>query len=102
MNCPSVQGDATQAVERVTALGYRLFHGHPCRQAHLQRADEHARQPRAGAHGHRVARGALALVVQTQPARSGQDVAGRGLHRHARSRQGVGGSLRPAAHGPPA
>ncbi len=37
MGCPYCQGDATQALERVTALGYRLFHGHPCRRTYNER-----------------------------------------------------------------
>ncbi len=32
MACPSCQGDATQALERRTALGYHLFRCRPCRR----------------------------------------------------------------------
>ncbi len=32
MTCPYCQGDATQGLERVTALGYRLFRCRPCRR----------------------------------------------------------------------
>jgi len=32
MGCPYCQGDATQTLERRTALGYRLFRCRPCRR----------------------------------------------------------------------
>ncbi len=32
MGCPSCQGDATQELERTTALGYHLFRRRPCRR----------------------------------------------------------------------
>lgn len=30
MSCPYCQGEATQELERVTTLGYRLFRCRPC------------------------------------------------------------------------
>ncbi len=37
MACPSCQGDATQELEHVTALGYRLFRCRPCRRTFTER-----------------------------------------------------------------
>jgi len=37
MACPSCQGDATQELDRVTALGYRLFRCRPCRRTVTER-----------------------------------------------------------------
>jgi len=37
MACPYCQGDATQELERVTALGYRLFRCRPCRRTFSER-----------------------------------------------------------------
>jgi len=37
MACPYCQGDATQEVERTTALGYRLFRCRPCRRTFNER-----------------------------------------------------------------
>ncbi len=37
MGCPYCQGDATQALERVTALGYRLYRCRPCRRTFNER-----------------------------------------------------------------
>ena len=37
MACPYCQGDATQEVERATALGYRLFRCRPCRRTFTER-----------------------------------------------------------------
>jgi len=37
MACPYGQGDATQELERVTALGYRLFRCRPCRRTFNER-----------------------------------------------------------------
>ncbi len=37
MGCPSCQGDATQELERATALGYRLYRCRPCRRTFNER-----------------------------------------------------------------
>jgi len=37
MACPYCQGDATQGLDRVTALGYRLFRCRPCRRTFNER-----------------------------------------------------------------
>jgi len=37
MGCPYCQGDATQEMDRVTALGYRLFRCRPCRRTFNER-----------------------------------------------------------------
>ncbi len=37
MGCPYCQGDATQEMERTTALGYRLFRCRPCRRTFNER-----------------------------------------------------------------
>jgi len=37
MACPYCQGDATQELERATALGYRLFRCRPCRRTFNER-----------------------------------------------------------------
>src|SRR5438477_11227266 len=37
MACPYCQGDATQDLERRTALGYRLFRCRPCRRTFNER-----------------------------------------------------------------
>jgi len=37
MGCPYCQGDATQELERATALGYRLFRCRPCRRTFNER-----------------------------------------------------------------
>jgi len=37
MGCPYCQGDATQELERMTALGYRLFRCRPCRRTFNER-----------------------------------------------------------------
>jgi putative transposase len=37
MGCPFCHGDATQELERVTAWGYRLFRGRPCRRTFNER-----------------------------------------------------------------
>ena len=37
MACPYCQGDATQELERTTALGYRLFRCRPCRRTFNER-----------------------------------------------------------------
>ncbi len=37
MTCPYCQGDATQELERATALGYRLFCRQPCRRTFHER-----------------------------------------------------------------
>jgi len=37
MVCPYCQGDATQELERVTTLGYRLFRCRPCRRTYNER-----------------------------------------------------------------
>jgi putative transposase len=37
MVCPYCQGDATQALERVTALGYRVYRCRPCRRTFNER-----------------------------------------------------------------
>ncbi len=37
MVCPYCQGDATQELERVTALGYRLLRCRPCRRTFNER-----------------------------------------------------------------
>lgn len=38
MACPYCQGDATQALERTTALGYRLFRCRPCQRTFNERS----------------------------------------------------------------
>ncbi len=38
MACPYCQGDATQALERMTALGYRLYRCRPCRRTFDERS----------------------------------------------------------------
>jgi len=63
----------------------------------LQRAHRHALQAGAGADGRRPARGAVALAVQTAPARLGGNVPGARLRLHARDGARLGGALRPAA-----
>jgi len=35
--CPYCQGDATQELDRVTALGYRLYRCRPCRRTFNER-----------------------------------------------------------------
>ncbi len=37
MGCPYCQGDATWELDRVTALGYRLFRCRPCRRTFNER-----------------------------------------------------------------
>ena len=37
MACPYCQGNATQEVERVTTLGYRLYRCRPCRRTYNER-----------------------------------------------------------------
>ncbi len=37
MGCPYCQGDTTQELERVTALGYRLYRCRPCRRTFNER-----------------------------------------------------------------
>ena len=37
MACPYCQGDATQVLERVTTLGYRLYRCRPCRRTYNER-----------------------------------------------------------------
>ncbi len=37
MACPYCQGDATQELDRVTALGYRLYRCRPCRRTFNER-----------------------------------------------------------------
>ncbi len=37
MACPYCQGDATQEMERATALGYRVFRSRPCRRTFNER-----------------------------------------------------------------
>jgi len=37
MACPYCQGDATQELDRVTALGYHLFRCRPCRRTFNER-----------------------------------------------------------------
>jgi len=37
MACPYCQGDATQELERLTAMGYRLFRCRPCRRTFNER-----------------------------------------------------------------
>jgi len=37
MVCPYCQGNATQALERVTALGYRVYRCRPCRRTFNER-----------------------------------------------------------------
>ncbi len=37
MGCPYCQGDATQQLERTTALGYRLYRYRPCRRTFNER-----------------------------------------------------------------
>jgi len=37
MGCPYCQGDATQELDRTTALGYRLFRCRPCRRTFNER-----------------------------------------------------------------
>ncbi len=39
MACPYCQGNATQEMDRVTALGYRLFRCRPCRRTFNERTD---------------------------------------------------------------
>jgi transposase-like protein len=38
MACPYCQGDATQEMERTTALGYRVFRCRPCRRTFNERS----------------------------------------------------------------
>ncbi len=37
MACPYCQGDATQELDRVTALGYQLYRCRPCRRTFNER-----------------------------------------------------------------
>ncbi len=51
MACPYCQGDATQEMDRVTALGYRLFRCRPCRRTFNERTGtpfNHLQVPCAG------------------------------------------------------
>jgi len=38
MACPYCQGDATQALERRTALGYQMYRCRPCRRTFNKRS----------------------------------------------------------------
>ena len=98
MACPYCQGDATQALDRATALGYRLFRCRPCRRTFNERTGtpfNHLQVPTNIA--------LLVVLWRLRDTLSLRDLAemflNARLHLHARDRPGVGGAVRPLADG---
>src|ERR1035437_9161853 len=84
MPCPSGQGDAPQALERTTAMGYRLDQCRRCRRTLNERTGR-AFQSSARPHGDGAHGRALAATRQTECARPGPDVPAARVHVHAYS-----------------
>jgi len=92
MACPYCQGDATQELERITALGYRLFRCRPCRRTFNERTGTPFNHPQ-------VPTDIALLVVLWRLRYKLSQPAGDVPHVHVRDRAGVGGALRPTAVG---
>src|SRR5689334_5057413 len=103
MTCPYCQGEATQALERTTALGYRLSRCRPCRRTCNERTGtpfNHLQLPTDMAW--------LVVLWRLRYTLSRRDLAelfrprGAGLQLHARGRPGLGSAFYPAGGGTPA